>query len=101
MKIRIRITLYLHYDHHYAKMIKRVLTMTVAMLASFLSSVHVFCLDGERQTEGSDTSRKRDTRSSTSHHKSEDTSDSREDEAAVSLTCMRLLVVFSFHCQLG
>ncbi|XP_077372124.1 N-acetyl-beta-glucosaminyl-glycoprotein 4-beta-N-acetylgalactosaminyltransferase 1 [Festucalex cinctus] len=38
--------------------------------------------DGERQTEGSDTSRKRDTRSSTSHHKSEDTSDSREDEAA-------------------
>ncbi|KAM9816418.1 N-acetyl-beta-glucosaminyl-glycoprotein 4-beta-N-acetylgalactosaminyltransferase 1-like [Syngnathus typhle] len=38
--------------------------------------------DGERQTEGSDTSRKRDTRSSTSHHKNEDTSDSREDEAA-------------------
>lgn len=42
-------------------------------------------LDGERQTEGTDTSRKRDTRSSAGHHKSEDTSDSREDEAAVSL----------------
>uniref|UniRef100_A0A665TVZ6 Beta-1,4-N-acetylgalactosaminyltransferase n=1 Tax=Echeneis naucrates TaxID=173247 RepID=A0A665TVZ6_ECHNA len=41
--------------------------------------------DGERQTEGTDASRKRDTRSSTGHHKSEDTSDSREDEAAVSL----------------
>ncbi|XP_054631643.1 N-acetyl-beta-glucosaminyl-glycoprotein 4-beta-N-acetylgalactosaminyltransferase 1 [Dunckerocampus dactyliophorus] len=38
--------------------------------------------DGERQTEGTDTSRKRDTRSSASHHKNEDTSDSREDEAA-------------------
>ncbi|CAL1595506.1 unnamed protein product [Knipowitschia caucasica] len=38
--------------------------------------------DGERQTEGTDTSRKRDTRSSTGHHKSEDTSDSREDEAS-------------------
>ncbi|XP_026166578.1 N-acetyl-beta-glucosaminyl-glycoprotein 4-beta-N-acetylgalactosaminyltransferase 1 [Mastacembelus armatus] len=38
--------------------------------------------DGERQTEGTDTSRKRDTRSSAGHHKSEDTSDSREDEAA-------------------
>uniref|UniRef100_A0A3Q1J1Y6 Beta-1,4-N-acetylgalactosaminyltransferase n=1 Tax=Anabas testudineus TaxID=64144 RepID=A0A3Q1J1Y6_ANATE len=41
--------------------------------------------DGERQTEGTDASRKRDTRSSAGHHKSEDTSDSREDEAAVSL----------------
>ncbi|XP_061825988.1 N-acetyl-beta-glucosaminyl-glycoprotein 4-beta-N-acetylgalactosaminyltransferase 1 [Nerophis lumbriciformis] len=38
--------------------------------------------DGERQTEGTDTGRKRDTRSSASHHKNEDTSDSREDEAA-------------------
>ncbi|XP_008310543.1 N-acetyl-beta-glucosaminyl-glycoprotein 4-beta-N-acetylgalactosaminyltransferase 1 [Cynoglossus semilaevis] len=38
--------------------------------------------DGERQTEGTDTGRKRDTRSSAGHHKSEDTSDSREDEAA-------------------
>ncbi|KAK9517407.1 hypothetical protein VZT92_025280 [Zoarces viviparus] len=38
--------------------------------------------DGERQTEGTDASRKRDTRSSAGHHKSEDTSDSREDEAA-------------------
>ncbi|XP_060932894.1 N-acetyl-beta-glucosaminyl-glycoprotein 4-beta-N-acetylgalactosaminyltransferase 1 [Limanda limanda] len=37
--------------------------------------------DGERQTEGTDASRKRDTRSSAGHHKSEDTSDSREDEA--------------------
>ncbi|XP_047189491.1 N-acetyl-beta-glucosaminyl-glycoprotein 4-beta-N-acetylgalactosaminyltransferase 1 isoform X2 [Scophthalmus maximus] len=39
-------------------------------------------IDGERQTEGTDASRKRDTRSSAGHHKSEDTSDSREDEAA-------------------
>ncbi|KAM8890636.1 N-acetyl-beta-glucosaminyl-glycoprotein 4-beta-N-acetylgalactosaminyltransferase 1 [Spinachia spinachia] len=38
--------------------------------------------DGERQTEGTDASRKRDTRSSAGHHKSEDTSDSREDEPA-------------------
>ncbi|KAM6937454.1 N-acetyl-beta-glucosaminyl-glycoprotein 4-beta-N-acetylgalactosaminyltransferase 1 [Xenentodon cancila] len=38
--------------------------------------------DGERQTEGTDASRKRDTRSSAGHHKGEDTSDSREDEAA-------------------
>ncbi|XP_032441099.1 LOW QUALITY PROTEIN: N-acetyl-beta-glucosaminyl-glycoprotein 4-beta-N-acetylgalactosaminyltransferase 1 [Xiphophorus hellerii] len=38
--------------------------------------------DGERQTDGTDASRKRDTRSSAGHHKSEDTSDSREDEAA-------------------
>uniref|UniRef100_A0A3B4GDU4 Beta-1,4-N-acetylgalactosaminyltransferase n=1 Tax=Pundamilia nyererei TaxID=303518 RepID=A0A3B4GDU4_9CICH len=37
--------------------------------------------DGERQTEGTDASRKRDTRSSAGHHKSEDTSDSREDDA--------------------
>lgn len=42
--------------------------------------------DGERQTEGTDASRKRDARSSAGHHKSEDTSDSREDEAAVSLS---------------
>uniref|UniRef100_A0A3B5N1M8 Hexosyltransferase n=1 Tax=Xiphophorus couchianus TaxID=32473 RepID=A0A3B5N1M8_9TELE len=35
---------------------------------------------GERQTDGTDASRKRDTRSSAGHHKSEDTSDSREDE---------------------
>lgn len=40
--------------------------------------------DGDRQTEGTDASRKRDARSSAGHHKSEDTSDSREDEAAVS-----------------
>uniref|UniRef100_A0A087X6I6 Beta-1,4-N-acetylgalactosaminyltransferase n=1 Tax=Poecilia formosa TaxID=48698 RepID=A0A087X6I6_POEFO len=38
--------------------------------------------DGQRQTDGTDASRKRDTRSSAGHHKSEDTSDSREDEAA-------------------
>ncbi|KAI9523595.1 hypothetical protein NQZ68_026537 [Dissostichus eleginoides] len=38
--------------------------------------------DGERQMEGTDASRKRDTRSSAGHHKSEDTSDSREDDAA-------------------
>ncbi|XP_053175151.1 N-acetyl-beta-glucosaminyl-glycoprotein 4-beta-N-acetylgalactosaminyltransferase 1 [Scomber japonicus] len=38
--------------------------------------------DGERQTEGTDASRKRDTRSSTGHHKNEDTSDSREEDAA-------------------
>lgn len=41
-------------------------------------------LDGDRQTEGTDTSRKRDARSSAGHHKSEDTSDSREDDATVS-----------------
>ncbi|KAK1887306.1 hypothetical protein KUDE01_028095, partial [Dissostichus eleginoides] len=38
--------------------------------------------NGERQMEGTDASRKRDTRSSAGHHKSEDTSDSREDDAA-------------------
>ncbi|XP_029951387.1 N-acetyl-beta-glucosaminyl-glycoprotein 4-beta-N-acetylgalactosaminyltransferase 1 [Salarias fasciatus] len=38
--------------------------------------------DGERQTEGTDASRKRDARSSAGHHKSEDTSDSREDDGA-------------------
>ncbi|KAM8860929.1 N-acetyl-beta-glucosaminyl-glycoprotein 4-beta-N-acetylgalactosaminyltransferase 1 [Synchiropus picturatus] len=38
--------------------------------------------DGDRQTEGTDASRKRDTRSSAGHHRSEDTSDSREDEGA-------------------
>ncbi|XP_026872200.2 LOW QUALITY PROTEIN: N-acetyl-beta-glucosaminyl-glycoprotein 4-beta-N-acetylgalactosaminyltransferase 1 [Electrophorus electricus] len=38
--------------------------------------------DGERQTEGTDTSRKRDTRSSDSSRKSEDTSDSHEEDAA-------------------
>ncbi|XP_037539106.1 N-acetyl-beta-glucosaminyl-glycoprotein 4-beta-N-acetylgalactosaminyltransferase 1 [Nematolebias whitei] len=38
--------------------------------------------DGERQTDGTDASRKRDARSSAGHHRSEDTSDSREDEAA-------------------
>lgn len=42
--------------------------------------------DGERQTEGTDASRKRDTRSSAGHHKSEDTSDSREDDAGVSVS---------------
>lgn len=42
--------------------------------------------DGERQTEGTDASRKRDARSSAGHHKSEDTSDSREDDAAVSVS---------------
>uniref|UniRef100_A0A8C6UKU9 Beta-1,4-N-acetylgalactosaminyltransferase n=1 Tax=Neogobius melanostomus TaxID=47308 RepID=A0A8C6UKU9_9GOBI len=50
--------------------------------------------DGERQTEGTDASRKRDTRSSAGHHKSEDTSDSREDEAGVStisITALRFL----------
>lgn len=41
-------------------------------------------LDGDRQTEGTDTSRKKDARSSAGHHKSEDTSDSREDDATVS-----------------
>ncbi|XP_076861826.1 LOW QUALITY PROTEIN: N-acetyl-beta-glucosaminyl-glycoprotein 4-beta-N-acetylgalactosaminyltransferase 1 [Brachyhypopomus gauderio] len=38
--------------------------------------------DGERQTEGTDASHKRDTRSSDSYRKSEDTSDSHEDDAA-------------------
>lgn len=75
------------------KMGMRMMTMNativrIMVLAGFLSSVHVFHLgpDGERQTEGTDASRKRDTRSSAGHHKSEDTSDSREDDAAVSLS---------------
>uniref|UniRef100_A0AAR2K5X6 Beta-1,4-N-acetylgalactosaminyltransferase n=1 Tax=Pygocentrus nattereri TaxID=42514 RepID=A0AAR2K5X6_PYGNA len=38
--------------------------------------------DGERQTEGTDGSRKRDPRSSDGHRKSEDTSDSHEEDAA-------------------
>eukprot|EP00063_Salmo_salar_P004517 XP_013979352.1 PREDICTED: N-acetyl-beta-glucosaminyl-glycoprotein 4-beta-N-acetylgalactosaminyltransferase 1 [Salmo salar] len=37
--------------------------------------------DGERQLEGTDASRKRDTRSSAGHRKTEDTSDSHEDDA--------------------
>ncbi|CAL8359936.1 unnamed protein product [Lota lota] len=36
--------------------------------------------DGERQSEGTDASRKGDSRSSTGRHKNEDTSDSREDD---------------------
>ena len=52
--------------------------------------------DGERQTEGTDTSRKRDARSSAGHHKSEDTSDSREDEAAVSLSLCFSFFFFFF-----
>ena len=70
-----------------------VMTMAViiAMIAGYLLfffSHPCFHLgpDGERQTEGTDASRKRDARSSAGHHKSEDTSDSREDEAAVSLS---------------
>lgn len=71
--------------------LRMMITVTIVMImvvAGFLNSVHVFTLapDGERQTEGTDASRKRDTRSSAGHHKSEDTSDSREDEAAVSLS---------------
>ncbi|KAG5273921.1 hypothetical protein AALO_G00157140 [Alosa alosa] len=38
--------------------------------------------DGDRQMEGTDASRKRDSRSSDSHRKSTDASESREDEAA-------------------
>lgn len=49
--------------------------------------------DGERQTEGTDASRKRDTRSSAGHHKSEDTSDSREEDGAVSLF---FLILYSY-----
>ena len=51
-------------------------------------AVHDFYFgpDGERQTEGTDASRKRDARSSAGHPKSEDTSDSREDEVAVSVS---------------
>uniref|UniRef100_A0A8C7G0P6 Beta-1,4-N-acetylgalactosaminyltransferase n=1 Tax=Oncorhynchus kisutch TaxID=8019 RepID=A0A8C7G0P6_ONCKI len=37
--------------------------------------------DGERQLDGTDASRKRDARSSAGHHKTEDTSDSHEDDA--------------------
>ncbi|CAL8375596.1 unnamed protein product [Arctogadus glacialis] len=36
--------------------------------------------DGERQSEGTDASRKRDSRSSAGRHRSEDSSDSREDD---------------------
>ncbi|TKS73238.1 hypothetical protein D9C73_007316 [Collichthys lucidus] len=65
-------------------MMKTASIAVIMVLACFLSGVHFFHLgtDGERQTEGTDASRKRDTRSSAGHHKSEDTSDSREDEAA-------------------
>lgn len=56
--------------------------------------------DGERQTEGTDASRKRDTRSSAGHHKSEDTSDSREEDAAVSLFFLALILVVLFHFRL-
>lgn len=49
-------------------------------------------LDGDRQTDGTDTSRRRDTRSSAGHQKSEDTSDSREDDAIVSA-----FISFSFR----
>uniref|UniRef100_A0A7N9AWJ5 Beta-1,4-N-acetylgalactosaminyltransferase n=1 Tax=Mastacembelus armatus TaxID=205130 RepID=A0A7N9AWJ5_9TELE len=55
--------------------------------------------DGERQTEGTDTSRKRDTRSSAGHHKSEDTSDSREDEAAVSLPFLLSFFFLSYSSK--
>ncbi|XP_046907427.1 N-acetyl-beta-glucosaminyl-glycoprotein 4-beta-N-acetylgalactosaminyltransferase 1, partial [Hypomesus transpacificus] len=37
--------------------------------------------DVDRETEGTDASRKRDARSSASHRRNEDTSDSHEDEA--------------------
>uniref|UniRef100_A0A3Q4GIC7 Beta-1,4-N-acetylgalactosaminyltransferase n=1 Tax=Neolamprologus brichardi TaxID=32507 RepID=A0A3Q4GIC7_NEOBR len=50
--------------------------------------------DGERQTEGTDASRKRDTRSSAGHHKSEDTSDSREDDAGVSVSFFNAFPIF-------
>lgn len=49
-------------------------------------------LDGDRQTDGTDTSRKRDARSSAGHQKSEDASDSREDDAIVSA-----FISFSFR----
>uniref|UniRef100_A0A8C4EBY5 Beta-1,4-N-acetylgalactosaminyltransferase n=1 Tax=Dicentrarchus labrax TaxID=13489 RepID=A0A8C4EBY5_DICLA len=54
--------------------------------------------DGERQTEGTDASRKRDTRSSAGHHKSEDTSDSREDDAAEMLLLLPALTCFLSVC---
>jgi len=41
--------------------------------------------DGERPMEGTDTSRKRDSRSSDKHHKNEDASNSQEDENTVRL----------------
>lgn len=41
-------------------------------------------LDGERPMEGTDTSHKRDSRSSDKFHKSEDASNSQEEENAVS-----------------
>lgn len=43
----------------------------------------VSCVDGERQAEGTDTSHKRNSRSSDSHHKNEDASDSHEEDASV------------------
>uniref|UniRef100_A0A665TW55 Beta-1,4-N-acetylgalactosaminyltransferase n=1 Tax=Echeneis naucrates TaxID=173247 RepID=A0A665TW55_ECHNA len=56
--------------------------------------------DGERQTEGTDASRKRDTRSSTGHHKSEDTSDSREDEAAFIPLCVIVFLQYKGQANL-
>ncbi|CAL8291569.1 unnamed protein product [Boreogadus saida] len=44
---------------------------------------------GERQSEGTDASRKRDSRSSAGRHRSEDSSDSREDDGNVSQNPMR------------
>lgn len=41
--------------------------------------------DGERPIEGTDTSRKRDSRSSDKYHKNEDASNSQEDENTVRL----------------
>lgn len=58
----------------------------VVMVVTALLTGSLFHLDGERQSEGTDANRKRDVRSSAGHHKSEDASDSREDEAAVSLS---------------
>ncbi|MCJ8735802.1 hypothetical protein PDJAM_G00251570 [Pangasius djambal] len=39
--------------------------------------------DGERQAEGTDASHKRNSRSSDNHHKSEDISDSHEEDTSV------------------
>lgn len=50
-----------------------------------MCAVVVSFTDGERPMEGTDTSRKRDSRSSDKYHKNEDASNSQEDENTVSL----------------
>ncbi len=50
--------------------------------------------DGERPMEGTDTSRKRDSRSSDKYRKSEDVSNSQEEENAVRCLFVLKLLIF-------